>query len=190
LKSYTVVTTEGEFIAVITREQRNRLVGCTDEGRAPRKDSNGNGVYNPRLITVHKKRDSLYYALVAPSVIRAEINREISTAAPVAEDNQTYRKDFYSTDKKSGWYWELHETHCFAFPTTESSARERSARMHLRAARRSHGGLTAQPSGRDIAASFPLKSNLVVMPKRSKKSNVIPFPSPIRHAPEPLPDAA
>lgn len=187
--TYTVCSTDGEFIAVVSKEQRNRLIGCTDEGHAPRRDSAGNPIYGTRLIQAHKKRNNLYYALVDAAVIRAELKREISSTMPIAEDNRTVRRADFATDTKSGWYYELHLPHCFAYATTDASAKEHSARHFLRGKRQAHSSSTGlHLVSTTQSERFPLQaaSNVVTLPKRD---NVIPFPS-VRTEHEPLPTAA
>jgi hypothetical protein len=181
LKTYTVCSTDGEFIAVVTREQRNRLIGCTEDGLAPRHDSHGDPVFGAKLIQVHKKRDALYFALVDAAVIRAELQRDIASAFPMAEDNQTCRREAYANEKGAGWYYELHLPHSFAFLTTAASMKEQQDRHFLRAKRKMHSNLTLV--AKDKADHFPVAQPVI-------KTNVIPFPARTQPTTEHLPEAA
>ena len=148
---YTVCTQDGELIALVTREQRNRLKGCTPEGKAPRYGSHGEPVFDQKLIEVHARRDDVYFALVDASVIKAELNREISASCPVAEDNRTVRRVEFSNEVGSGRYFEPHEAHCFAYPTTRNCLQDQIDRYFARERR------SFAPSAPEIIRqSFPL----------------------------------
>ena len=137
----------------MTREQRNRLKGCTPDGRAPRYGSNGEPVFDQKLIEVHPKRDDIYFATVDSSIIKAELNREISAVCPIAEDNRTVRREIFSNPKGAGWYYELHEPHSFVYPTTAKSAQDRIDRHFLREQRAS---VAVIANTGPVADTFPL----------------------------------
>lgn len=104
MKTYVLCTREGEFIAEgVSREQINRLRGLTDEGKAIGQTADGELLFGPKLIRVHKTRDHIWVALVAAEVIRAELLREFSASFFGAEDNQTVGREFFSNEQGSGW---------------------------------------------------------------------------------------
>jgi hypothetical protein len=157
MKTYVVLDLDLKPIAVISREERNRLKGLTAEGYALKHYSptveypDGELIFGPKLIRPHLKRDGVYVALVDPSIIRAELGRQIRPIFPVAEDNQTVRRVDFSNDKGSGQFFELIERRCFSYRTTEASACER----FVRNSRSPRERLLA--AVREVAESFPLK---------------------------------
>jgi hypothetical protein len=138
MQQYTIVSDDGEFIATCSREERNRLIGCTEDGTAPRYGApdrlfpDGVPEYNQRLIrqASYKSSRLLYFAIVDPSIILAELRRHISQRVPAAEDSYTWSKAVFADPLgKSGWYFELNERRSFGYPTTEASATERYHRL-------------------------------------------------------------
>jgi hypothetical protein len=173
LQQYTVASSDGEFIANVTREERNRLIGCTEQGTAPRYGApdrlfpDGVPEYNQCLIRQAKSSRLLYFAIVDQSIIRAELRRHISQRVPAAEDSYTWSKTVFADPLgKSGWYFELNERRSFGYPTTVASANEHYER------------------------TFGAKPSI-----DEHKALIIPFPiPPVIEAPEvpsnPLPPAA
>ena len=94
MRTVTICSPDGELIADrVTVAQRFRLQGLNEEGRAPATDESGDPVYNLRMIRKHKVQDRLYIALVASSIIRSELLRDISpTPRIVAQACKTIKR--------------------------------------------------------------------------------------------------
>jgi hypothetical protein len=84
------------------------------------------------MIRPHKRIARLWFALVAPSVIMAELNRDISPDYPIAEANYTItRIPYVAPNGHSGWYHEHKTEQCLQFRTYSGPANE-MAQLALR----------------------------------------------------------
>ena len=116
------------------------------------------------LIRPHNGKNGKYHALVGREIILAELRRHPVALPPIANANFTGRKARYSTQSRSGWYWDLCLETCLNFRTTEASLDERERRL----AARPESNATA-PSVPPVAETFPLQpapSNVFVFPCR------------------------
>lgn len=181
LKTYTVCTRDGEFIATVSREERNRLRGCNEDGRAPRYDHEGYPVYNEPLVEAHRKLSRLYFALVDASIIRAELRRELSNRIPIAEDNRTVREVEYSNENGAGRYFEHNQYRSSLFPVSREFLRDEILRKDTRPQRTATLKLR---HGIRRPVRPPLNKAAVML----KKAAVIEFPPRIETLP--LPEAA
>ena len=105
-------------------------MGRNEDGTAPRYGDpepplypNGAPIYNQRLVRLWKKNEMVYLAIVDPSVIQAELRRDITSRPPVAEDNTTVRRETFTNTKGSGWFYEHHNRRSFAYQRDRSALR-------------------------------------------------------------------
>lgn len=122
---YTVCTIDGELIADrVSKEQILRLKGCNPDGYLiPGRVS---------LVVKHKRKDSVYFALVPQAVIVADLQRDIQPNMPVTQANYTFtRVEYVAKNGNAGWYYQHNNGTCFYFKTYDRSANE-MARIALR----------------------------------------------------------
>jgi hypothetical protein len=74
-----------------------RLLGRTEENKAPRYDTDGRPDYNPALVSPHRHQPGLYISLVSAAVIRAECQRDIANRLQKTQANQTTKRVHFST---------------------------------------------------------------------------------------------
>jgi hypothetical protein len=117
---HTIRTRSHELVAErVSREQINRLQGMTDDGKPlghgdkDRLFPNGEPIYGRRLVYPHNRQENLWIVMGGVELweIRAEMQREIQKAPPMAAANVTVERSRFSNDRGSGWYWQ-HSKQC------------------------------------------------------------------------------